>query len=363
MSVTGYLSGVILRRLLLVLALAATAAVLLRSALLTPPAAALEVWHGSEQRIGHLGDAQPDFNLMGTASGSRLTLEINGDEPRELVIASGEFGFRRLGAAGHFNADVPISSLREGSNTLVLRAEGAGPAVSETVILERAAGAGPSLPHEARWSEVENPQDAGQMVDGLWQLEPEGLRSPQPLYDRLFLIGHRGWTDYEVRTSVTVHSVAERTGPKSGPPGLGVIMRFAGHVVDPPRFPDAQPKWGFQPLGAILWLRWVGGHGTDPVRQFYRGDRNESQDAAALEGFESGTTYALRARCDTDADDPSRTRYRMRIWPEGTEEPTAWDLDVVQESETALRAGGVALVAHHVDVTYGDVVVTESSAD
>lgn len=31
-----------------------------------PPAArAIEVWHGDTQKVGHLGDAQDDFNLMG----------------------------------------------------------------------------------------------------------------------------------------------------------------------------------------------------------------------------------------------------------------------------------------------------------
>lgn len=323
-------------------------------------AAGLEVWHGSAQRIGHLGDAQPDFNLMGVASGASLTCAVNGGEPFELEIARGEFGFRRLGAAGHFNADLPIDSLKEGPNEVLLRAEGGGATASAMVVVERATEGDCPLPFAADWSELDHSQDAGQIVDGLWSLEPGGLRSPQPLYDRLFLIGNRNWTDYEVRTTVTLGSVAERTGPKSGAPGLGVILRFAGHVVDPPRFPDAQPKWGFQPFGSILWLRWTGGHTAPPVRQFYRGDRNASEDGAALEGFALDTPYALRARCDTDPDDPSKTRYRLRVWPEGEPEPDAWDLDVAQESEDALRAGGVALVAHHVDVTFGDVTVTST---
>lgn len=320
------------------------------------PEAGLEVWYGPHQRVGHLGTPQPDYNLLGVASGTRLTYALNGAPPRELSLGEGTFGFRRLGAAGHFNADIPIADLREGPNEVLLVAEGRGAEARATVTIERIAGAPPSLPLSLRWSELDDPLEAGQAVDGLWTLEDGGLRSAAPLYDRLFLVGDPAWTDYEVRTSVTLHRVAARTGPTSGAPGVGVILRFAGHTVDPPRFPDAQPKWGFQPFGAILWLRWSnGGAGAPPVPQFYRGDRNASEDGAPLV---AGDRYELRARCDTDPEDPRRTRYRLRAWPAGTEEPDGWDLDVTQESDEALRAGGVCLVAHHVDVTFGDLRVT-----
>ena len=32
----------------------------------------IEIWHGTSQRVGHLGDAQDDFNLMGVANEARL---------------------------------------------------------------------------------------------------------------------------------------------------------------------------------------------------------------------------------------------------------------------------------------------------
>ena len=35
-----------------------------------------------------------------------------------------------------------------------------------------------------------------------------------------------------------------------------------------------------------------------------------------------------------------------------------WSFQVTQESSLALRTGGVALVAHHVDATFGDVTIT-----
>lgn len=316
-------------------------------------ALSIEFWHGAEQRVGHLGSAQPDFNVMGVASGNDLFFRLNGGEARELTLADGPFGFRRLGSDGHFNADIPIAALQPGSNTIEIIAKNSiGDASGHLTLNYEPKGSCP-LPFSADWTTLAHIQDAGQAVDGLWELTPQGLRSRAPLYDRLFLMGNTDWLDYDVRTTMTVHSVAAETGPKSGAPGLGLIMRFAGHSVDPPRFPDAQPKWGFQPFGAILWLRWTKGSTETPVRQFYRGDKNASEDFAALDLFTTGATYDVRASCTTDAEDPTSTVYRLKIWIEGEEEPAAWDFEVTQTSQEALRGGGVAFVAHHVDVTFG----------
>lgn len=318
----------------------------------------MELWNGAQQRVGHLGDAQPDFNVVGIAGGNRAFVRVNDGPPTPLTLGEGEFGFRRLGAQGHFNADVPIADLRPGENAIEVVAENSAGQISAHLTLTYEPGWTCSLPFTADWTKVEAAQDAGQIVDGKWELTEAGLRSRQPLYDRLFLIGNKEWQDYDVRTSMTVHEVAEKTGPKSGAPGVGFIFRFAGHVVDPPRFPEAQPKWGFQPFGAMLWLRWSnGGAAAAPVRQFYRGDRNESEDFAALTGFTTDTSYELRASCVTDSADSSTTVYRLRVWPFGTPEPETWDFEVTQESEDARRSGGVALVAHHVDVTFGNVTV------
>ena len=77
--------------------------------------AELTIWHGAEQRVGHLGDAQDDFNLMGVLSGNRFGYSVNGGAPVPLDVSFERFCFRRLGDAGHFNADIPISSLNVGA--------------------------------------------------------------------------------------------------------------------------------------------------------------------------------------------------------------------------------------------------------
>ena len=323
--------------------------------------AELQIWHGAEQRVGHLGDAQDDFNLMGVASGNEFSYTVNGGARVPLNVPFEPFGFRRLGEAGHFNADIPISSLNAGENLIEVFAKGPETEIGGSVKLHRAAEGECALPFAVDWSELSHPQDAGQIVDGQWAIEGDGLRSEMPLYDRLFLIGNRTWTDYRVTNQGTVHGIPEENGPKSGGSGLGFILRFAGHSVTPPRFPEAQPKWGYQPFGGICWLRWTkGSPTTDPTRQFYRGGRDEFQDGGPLSGFALGQTYGMTAECETSESDPNSTTYRLRVWPADREEPEGWDFQIEQTSDAALRAGGVALVAHHVDVTFGDVSVREN---
>ena len=74
--------------------------------------------------------------------------------------------------------------------------------------------------------------------------------------------------------------------------------------------------------------------------------------------FKLGKTYGITAECETSESDPTTTIYRLRVWPAELEEPEGWDFQVEQTSDAALRKGGVALVAHHVDVTFGGVSVT-----
>jgi len=191
----------------------------------------LEVWHGDVQRVGHLGQGQDDFNLMGHVEPwrqlDRLEWSLNQGGPVPLSFRA----YRRLAADGDFNADVPIGMLEPGTNTLEVTAHFLDlKPITRTIAIIKKAGSCP-FPCDIRWSDVKNPQDVGQYVDGWWKLEEDGLRTRQTGYDRLFLIGEQDWRDYEVRTSVRVHRVDPSTSPLSGGNGVGIIARFAGHVT------------------------------------------------------------------------------------------------------------------------------------
>jgi hypothetical protein len=262
---------------------------------------------------------------------------------------------------GHFNADIPITALAPGANTVEVNGRFVdGIAARQVVSLTRLSGSSP-LPLHINWSEVADPQDVGQYVDGRWRLGEHGLRPGHVGYDLLFLLGDRSWQDYQITATVVVHEVAAETTPLSGGNGLGVIMRFAGHVVGGPRrFPVAQPKWGYLPTGATAWLRWRRGDTAGPAsKQFLRGDSNDKTNHGSLE-IRKGEPYVLKALCQTlpdDAEGRGVTRYAFKLWPAAATEPASWDWEHVQVSEHALRRGGVALVAHHVDASFGDISV------
>jgi hypothetical protein len=73
----------------------------------------------------------------------------------------------------------------------------------------------------------------------------------------------------------------------------------------------------------------------------------------------------MRYACQTlpDAPDGSGvTRYSYKVWDAFGPEPHQWTWQQTQTSRYALRRGGAALLAHHVDVTFGDVEIRPASS-
>jgi hypothetical protein len=73
----------------------------------------------------------------------------------------------------------------------------------------------------------------------------------------------------------------------------------------------------------------------------------------------------MKGRCETlpsDRDGSGVTKYSFKVWDIGTDEPSGWDCEVTQSSPTALRTGGCALVAHELDVTFGDISIIDVSS-
>lgn len=60
----------------------------------------------------------------------------------------------------------------------------------------------------------------------------------------------------------------------------------------------------------------------------------------------------MKGRCETLAGD-GVTRYSFKVW--NRQEPEGWDFQVTQKSDVALQTGGLALVAHETDATFGDL--------
>jgi hypothetical protein len=192
-------------------------------------------------------------------------------------------------------------------------------------------------------------QDAAQVVDGLWALTADGVRTTTPGYDRLVAIGDVVWDDYEVEVPFTVHSIFG-----GNPPGVGILMRWNGHTDDP--IPNLQPKTGFYPLGAIGWYRWR----TDalgPRLQIY-GNGGRIVDDGQPWTLKLGTRYMLKMRVETKAG--LGGYYRLKVWEASQPEPANWDASG-QEGLEDPQKGSFCLLAHRADVTFGDVTVTPLS--
>lgn len=341
--------------------LPAVAAFALFASFSTAAEPTIEIWHGDTQRVGHLGDAQNDFNVLGHVESWRdldtLRYTVNGTQYWTPLSFR---AFRRLAVDGDFNADIPIAALKPGENTVAITARFLDGTVRERKLVVRKETGSSPLPCRIEWRKIRDPQDVGQYVDGRWKLESDGLRTVQVAYDRVFLIGDRTWRDYDVRTTITVHSVASETSPHSGTAAVGLILRFAGHVDGGPmHFASGQPKWGYQPFGAIGLLRWKQGPGEPPTKLLFPGEAGKSTEFGPF-AFAPERTYAIRMRCETLPDTPAGegvTRYDFKIWHTTETEPDAWAWQHVQTSRHALRAGGLVLLAHHVDATFGDVFV------
>ncbi len=321
----------------------------------------LQLWYGCHQQAGRAGRGQPAFNLLGSlrpSAGRSLAYSVNGGPLRALSIGAGEDGFgdgRRLARSGDFNADIPFDSLRLGLNTVELVCSDS---TRQSLQVELHEGDG-SLPRRIDWQQADL-QALGQVVDGHWRVEDGWLRLLESGYDRLFLIGEPAWQDYEVETSLRVLVVEEQTGPHSGSPGVGVMLRFEGHRSGSFRnYPEAQPLWGYLPFGMLGWLRWVRGTEEKAELQAMRGDMDIHR-GFALRRIELGTCYGIRMRCQTlppDAEGNDGTRYSFKLWPADEPEPDAWSWQWDQFSSRALRSGGLALVAHHVEAAFGPVEV------
>lgn len=320
----------------------------------------LRLWYGLEQQVGRGGRSQPAFNLLGSlrpSEGRSLAYRLNDGPLRELQIGAGAHGFgdgRRLARTGDFNADIPLDSLRPGFNRVELICSDS---TRQSLVVELRDGDG-GLPRSIDWREPA--QAVGQAIDGHWRREDGWLRLVESGYDRMFLLGASDWQDYEVETRVRVLAIDEETGPHSGAPGVGLLLRFEGHRAGGFRnYPETQPLWGYLPFGMLGWLRWMRGLDAAPELQALRGDSDIHQ-AFGVRDIELDTSYGLRMRCETvAANDAGQagTRYSFKLWLADEAEPDEWSWQWLQYSTRALQRGGCALVAHHVEAAFGPVSV------
>jgi regulation of enolase protein 1 (concanavalin A-like superfamily) len=315
----------------------------------------IDVWYGDQQRYGHVGLPQPWFNILGNVSDpdgvSSLSYTLNGGAARALSIGSDD---RRLANPGDFNVDLHYQDLLVGSNQVtIIAADSLGNQSQKTVSVIYENGNVWPATYTIDWSSVTSLEDVAQVVDGKWEVQPNGLRILEPDYDRLVAIGDVAWTDYEVTVPITIHGVDDegfRSGA-SGGAGLGMLLRWNGHTDFP--IVNWQPKTGWLPYGAIGWYWW-----TDINTARLRIDGNNStilDQSASTTPPAIGGEYIFKMRVETAPGVGGF--YQLKVWPSNQPEPAAWDLSG-QEELTDPQSGSILLLAHHIDATFGDVTIT-----
>jgi hypothetical protein len=320
------------------------------------------IWDGITQTFGHNGEPQVWVNVLGNVTDNvgikpesecglffRLNGNIVGENNGCLEMGGDE---QRLLDPGDFNIDIAYSDLQPGSNTIVMTATNTlNQKSTQTITVNYDDGNTWPLPYAVDWSSETAVSDAAQVVDGKWVLEADSLRTNQVGYDRLVAIGDMtSWTNYEVTVPVTVHSAeAYPYATVGGSPGVGIMLRWQGHNYDR----DRQPALGWDDHGSLAWFRWLY-NASNTGRAELAGNvetplQNNSQNL-----FIIGNTFYMKARVLTVAGGDIYYSYKM--WNASDSEPFAWDMVALGDANSTDN-GSILLVAHKVDVSFGDVII------
>jgi PKD repeat protein len=308
----------------------------------SPPV--IDVWYGPYQPFGYLGVPQRWINVLGNVSDpdgiSSLSYSLNGGPARPLSIGPDD---RRLAEAGDFVIEIDYMELapEPGLNDVVIAAtDSLGSTSLETVTVDFGNSGPWPQPYTIDWDTQASVQDAIQVVDGNWVVTSQGVRTLQIDYDRLLAVGDLDWQSYEITVPITIHG-SEPSGPLSGAPGVGIILRWTGHTDSP--VVCAQPHCGWLPSGPIGW--WRSGRFT----------LDDEWDPSV--SLQVGVTYVWKMRVQsTQANGQVYHSYSLKVWQDGETEPTQWNLTKTYAGGL-VTSGSALLIAHHMDVTFGDLTV------
>ena len=315
--------------------------------------ALIELWYGDNQPFGHLGVPQPWVNILGAIldpdAVASLTCSLNGGPEMPLSIGPDENV--RLALPGDFNAEIPFADLNPGLNDLTLTATTtAAEQVARSVSIDYAQGNTWPLPYSVDWTTVANLQDAVQVIDGFWAATPQGAQVVEPGYDRNIVLGDLAWQDYEITVDVRIDSIDIYSGQPGGRPAVGILLRWLGHTS---WNPDDQPRIGWYPCGALGWFKWGTIVDSGSYQIVGSGGLIDVVDTSGLIP-EIGTQYTWKMRVETLADLSSL--YSLKVWPTADAEPAEWLLTYQNDPDDP-SAGSIMLLAHHADVTFGNLSV------
>ncbi len=316
----------------------------------------IQIWYGNQQTFGSIGDPTPDINILGNVTSSKgikeLHYSLNGGTFKTLSRGPDT---RRLVAKGDFNVDLPYTSLTNGLNRVVIRARDSVNVLAfDTVRVTYVAGNSWPGNYDINWSAVSNLPNVAQVLDGSWRIDDAtgSLRPIQIGYDRLVAIGEHSWKNYEVTVPITINRIdSSGYAPPSNGAGVGFLLRWPGHSNSPASTAGLQPKTGYLPLGALAWYSYR--TGTENLVIAGNNLQTLASDNTGRK-LVKGVRYIFKARVETLQG--GIPRYSIKVWADSLSEPVNWDL-IGQAAPTDPQQGCLLLVAHHVDASFGDVMV------
>lgn len=319
--------------------------------------------YGNEQTFGTPGHPQHWVNLLGNVTSPADLLEfeysLNGGpfysvRPKYGTandLAIGPDG-HRLARLGDFNLELDRHDLVAGPNTVLIRATDSSlTTTQQAVTVHYTPDTFWPEDYVIDWSAVSAVTDAVRVIDGQWSLTPAGLRVDLMDYDRVVTFGDLHWDDYELLVPITLHALDPNGfNPISVSPGFGATFRWQGHFSGPAD-PDAYPNYYWWPAGAGFW--YDVGNGGPLSLGTWAGNLGLVDNTGFAVAYD--TTYMFRMRVETQGAVGSR--YRLKAWALGDPEPADWLLDGT-ETFIDQKYGSIIVVAHHVDITVGNVIVT-----
>ena len=306
----------------------------------------IDVWYGPYQVFGQAGVPQRFINILGKVSDadgvSSLTYSLDGAPASPITLGPDN---ARLANTGDFNVEIAFADLPAGVSEVVLRAlDGLGNETVRIVEVEHIDNVVAPPSYDIDWSTVSEISDAAQIVDGKWALGSGGVRTVETGYDRLVAIGDLQWINYEAVVEFTLNAPAD---PDQSPI-VGLAMRWTGHFD----WNGKQPRVGWHPLGALLAYLWKGsGSYTGLAR--WGSDGTRSLGSGTTPEPVVGATYVFKMR--GEALPGGDIQYSLKMWPASQPEPAGWG--ITYTTSTAPVSGSLLLLAHHLDVTFGDVSV------
>jgi len=169
----------------------------------------IDIWYGDEQSFGLNGRAQNWINILGNVDRNTewesVTYMLNGKNGNTLTLGSDK---HRLANKGDFNIELSWEEVNEGENKLeIIATPKKGKTIRREVSVNVTKGKKWPLPYYLDFSKTKNLQEVVQVVDGRWELTPEGVKTAEPYYDRVLTIGDTNWTNYEANIELTIHGI------------------------------------------------------------------------------------------------------------------------------------------------------------